>query len=85
MLNILLEIFYFSSDELRSNIRSEIVQAKEALENAIRLSSDALQQANQVYEESLSLIANINALSIPEIDLVKLRLDAASALQEVSI
>lgn len=80
-------MFFFllsRSDELRSNIRSEITQAKEALENAVRLSSDALQQANQVYDEALTLIANINALSVPEIDLDKLRFDAAHALQEVN-
>lgn len=71
------------SDELRSNIRSEIEQAKSALESAISLSNDALQQANHVYDEALTLIANINALSVPNIDLEKLRTDAMNAIQEV--
>lgn len=65
-------------------MRSEILQAKEALDNAIRLSSDALQQANQTYDEALTLIANINSLTVPEIDLDKLRFDAANAIQEVN-
>lgn len=78
----LLKIRFFSN-ELRNNIRGEIQQSKSALENAIGLSSDALQQANQVYDEALTSIANINALSVPEINLEKLRTDAVSAIKEV--
>lgn len=70
---------------MRNNIRAEIQQSKSALENAIGLSKDALQQANQVYDEALTLIANINALSTPEINLEKLRTDAINAIKEVSI
>lgn len=75
-------MFVFSN-ELRNNIRGEIQQSKGALENAIGLSSDALQQANQVYDEALTLIANINGLSVPEINLEKLRTDAVNAIKEV--
>lgn len=71
-------------DELRTNIRAELQQSKSALESAISLSSDALQQANQVYDEALTLIANINALSVPEINLEKLRTDAKDAIKEVN-
>lgn len=73
----------FFSDELRTNIRAEIQQSKIALENAIGLSNDALQQANQVYDEALTLIANIKALSVPDINLEKLRTDAIKAIKEV--
>lgn len=76
---------FFCSDELRSNIRAEIEQSKSALESAISLSNDALQQANHVYDEALTLIANINALSVPDINLEKLRTDAMNAIQEVRI
>lgn len=79
----LLNKFHFVSDELRTNIRSEIEESKIALENAIGLSNDALQQANQVYDEALTLIANINTLSVPDINLEKLRTDAVKAIQEV--
>lgn len=68
---------------MRTNIRAEIEQSKSALESAISLSNDALQQANHAYDEALSLIANINALSVPEINLEKLRTDAMNAIQEV--
>lgn len=71
------------SNELRSNIRAEIEQSKSALDSAINLSNEALQQANQVYDEALTLIANINALSVPDINLEKLRTDAMNAIQEV--
>lgn len=75
---------FLFSDELRTSIRAEIEQAKSALESAISLSNDALQQANHVYDEALTLIANINALSVPDINLEKLRTDAMNAIQEVS-
>lgn len=70
------------SDELRSNIRAEIGLSKESLENAIRLTSDALERANRVYDEALTLIANVNALASPEIDLEKLKLDALNAIED---
>lgn len=68
---------------MRTNIRAEIQQSKNALETAISLSNDALQQANKVYDEALTLIANINALSVPEINLDKLRADALNAIKQV--
>lgn len=73
----------FLSEELRSNIRSEIQQSKSALETAISLSNDALKMANEAYDEALTLIANINALSVPDINLDKLRADAINAIKEV--
>lgn len=77
-------IIYFVtiSDELRTNIRTEIYQAKESLENAVRLTSDALQHANEVYDEALTLFANVNALTAPEINLEKLKKDALAALED---
>lgn len=70
------------SDELRSNIRAEIDHSKESLEYAIRFTSEALVRANRVYDEALTLIANVNALASPEIDLDKLRVDALNAIEE---
>lgn len=70
------------SDELRSTIRAEIEHSKESLESAIRLTSSALERANRVYDEALTLIANVNALASPEIDLDKLKQDALNAIDE---
>lgn len=78
-------IYKIPSEELRSNIRSEIQQSKSALETAVSLSSDALKMANQAYDEALTLIANVNALSVPDINLEKLRADAIRAITEVRI
>lgn len=71
------------SEELRSNIRAEIQKSKDALENAIRLTSDALAKANKVYDEALTLIAGINNLAIPDPNLNKLKEDAANAMKNV--
>lgn len=76
-------VFVYFSKELRTDIAYEIKQSKDALENAVRLSSDALQQATQIYDEALTLIASMKALSVPEIDLEKLRANALEALKEV--
>lgn len=72
------------SEELRSNIRAEIVQARESLENSVKLTAEALKRANEVYDEALTLFANVNALTAPEINLEKLKKDAAQAIEEVS-
>lgn len=77
-------MFEIYRDELRTSIRSELQQSKNALESAISLSSEALQHANKVYDEALTLIANINALNVPEINLEKLRNDAKDAIKEVN-
>lgn len=69
-------------DELRSNIRAEIDHSRESLENAIKLTTDALERANRVYDEALTLIANVNGLAAPQIDLDRLKQDALSAIDE---
>lgn len=51
----------------------------------MQLSREALQQANQVNDEVLTLIKNINAITVPEINLDKLKTDAMNAIQEVII
>lgn len=76
-------ILSYSSDELRSNIRDEIEQSKKSLETATRLAADALKRANDVYDEALTLFANVSALTAPEINLDKLKQDSARAIEEV--
>lgn len=70
---------------MRTNIRDEIEQSKKSLETATRLAADALKRANDVYDEALTLFANVSALTAPEINLDKLRQDSVKALAEVRI
>lgn len=72
------------SEALRAEIGYKIKQSKDALENAVGLSGSALKQAKSVYDDALTLIANMKALSVPEIDLEKLRTNALEALKEVT-
>lgn len=76
-------LFVHSSEALRAEIGYKIKQSKDALENAVGLSGSALKQAKAVYDDALTLIANMKALSVPEIDLEKLRTNALEALKEV--
>lgn len=71
------------SDELRSNIRSEIGQSKDKLETTAKLTADALKRANDVYNEALTLFASVNSLTAPQINVEKLKKDAAQANEQV--
>lgn len=70
---------------MRSNIRAEIQQSKESLETATKLTADALKRANEVYDEALTLFANVSALAAPEINLERLKQESAKAIDEVRI
>lgn len=72
-----------SSDELRSNIRSEIGQSKDKLETTAKLTADALKRADEVYNEALTLFASVNSLAAPQINVEKLKKDAAQANEQV--
>lgn len=74
---------FFYSDELRSNIRSEIGQSKDKLETTAKLTTDALKRADEVYNEALTLFASVNSLAAPQINVEKLKKDAAQANEQV--
>lgn len=72
------------SDELRTNIRVEVGESKNKLEETSKLTANALNRANEVYDEALTLFANVNSLTAPEINIDELKKSAASANKEVS-
>lgn len=49
-----------------------------------KLTSEALEKANEVYDDALTFFASVNALQKPEINIEKLRQDATQASKEVS-
>lgn len=59
-----------------------MMQSKEKLNTTIELTGNALQRANKVYDEILTLFANVTALNAPEINLEKLKKDASAANKE---
>lgn len=67
------------SAELRSSIRSEIGKAKDNLEMTARSTKDALAEADNVYNEALTLLTSVNTITTPEINLEKLKRDALVA------
>lgn len=71
------------SDELRSNVRIEIAQSKEKLNTTAKLTADALKRATDVYNEALTLFANVNSMTTPDIHIDKLKQDAAAANEKV--
>lgn len=72
------------SDELRTNIRVEVGESKNKLEETSKLTESALKRANEVYDEALTLFANVNSLTAPEINIEELKKSAAAANKEVS-
>lgn len=77
----LLHLIY--SDELRTNIRIEVGESKNKLEETSKLTTIALQRANEVYDEALTLFASVNSLTAPEINIEELKIKAAAANKEV--
>lgn len=74
---------YFS-DELRSNIRREMVNAKINLETTSAATKEALTEASDVYNKALTLLTNVNTLVAPTINIEKLKNDAIVAGKQVS-
>lgn len=75
------------TDQLKTKIVPDFPKEQEKLEAVKKLTSVSLAKANNVYDESLTLFANINALPIPEVDLAPIKDDAAKlskATDEVS-
>lgn len=72
------------SDELRSNIRREMVNAKNNLETTSLATKEALEEASDVYNKALTLLTNVNTLVAPTINIEKLRNDAIVAGKHVS-
>lgn len=65
------------TDQLKNKIVPDFPKEKKKLEALKKLTTDSLDKANSVYDESLTLFANINALPIPEVDLKPIKEDAA--------
>jgi laminin, gamma 1 len=61
------------SDELKTNIASEISQAGDKLTGISLQTENALEKANEIYDEALSLFANVNSLSVPTVDIEKIK------------
>lgn len=65
------------TDQLKTKIAPDFPNEKKKLDSVKKLTTGSLEKANSVYEESLTLFAKINALSIPEIELNPIKEDAA--------
>lgn len=75
------------TDQLKTKIAPDFPKEKKKLDALKKLTTDSLDKANSVYDESLTLFANVNALPIPEVDLKPIKDDAAklsSASDEIS-
>jgi len=65
------------TDQLKTKIAPDFPKEKKKLDALKKLTTDSLDKANSVYDESLTLFANVNALSIPEVDLTPIKEDSA--------
>lgn len=64
------------TDQLKTKIAPEFSKENTKLESLKKLTTNSLEKANSVYDESLTLFAKINALPIPEIELNPIKEDA---------
>lgn len=65
------------TDQLKTKIAPDFPKEKKKLEALKKLTSESLEKANSVYDESLTLFANVNALTIPEIDITPVKADSS--------
>lgn len=68
---------------MRTDVRLELLQAKKNLDRTKKYSDEAFEEANKVYDASLSLYANVSSLVTPDIDVNQLNMDATNANQNV--
>lgn len=65
------------TDDLKFTLAVDFNKEMKKLESLKGLTTSALEKANNVYDEALTLFANINAISTPEINVAPLKQDSA--------
>jgi coxsackievirus/adenovirus receptor len=61
------------TDQLSTKLVPDFPKEKKKLESLQKLTKDSLDKANSVFDESLTLFANINAIQVPELNLAPLK------------
>lgn len=60
-------------EQLSTKLVPDFPKEKKKLESLQKLTKDSLEKANSVFDESLTLFANINAIQVPELNLNPLK------------
>lgn len=68
------------SDQLKTKIVPDFAKEKKKLDNLKKLTTESLSKAENVYDESLTLFADINGVQINEIDLDPIKNNAKNLL-----
>lgn len=68
--------------DIKQNISTELSQLTQKLETVKRITEDSLEKANEVYDDALTLFANINSLLTPEINTKQIKDDANRLIEE---
>lgn len=70
------------TDQLKTKIAPEFPKEEKKLETLKKLTAESLEKANSVYDESLTLIAKVKGLPIPEADLQPIKEESARLSSE---
>lgn len=65
------------TDQLKTKIAPDFPSEEKKLETLKKLTAESLEKANSVYDESLTLIAKVNGLPIPELNLQPIKEESA--------
>ena len=68
------------TDDIKTNIPSELAQAETKLESVSKLTSEALDKANEIYDDALSLLADVNEQATPTINIDKIKKESSNYL-----
>lgn len=71
------------NEEFKTNISTEMGMAKSKLDTVTRMTDEALEMANKVYDDALTLFANVNSLTAPDINLDEIKKESAKSAEEV--
>jgi laminin, gamma 1 len=72
------------TDQLKTKIVPDFPKEKKKIESLQKLANDSLAKASSVYDESLTLFANTNAIQIPEPNLAPIKTSASDLTASAS-
>lgn len=64
------------NDDLRTEVRLELDTVKSTLGTIAQATKEALKKSNDVYDAALTILSDVNGLTVPDIDIKKLKEEA---------
>jgi laminin gamma 1 len=70
------------SEDLKVAVAPETVQLSKKLDGLKKMTTEALDKANTIYDESLTLLSNVKSISTPEINVAPIVTDSGKLIND---